>query len=224
MSARRIAGAGVGREVLHFVGTREVGPRAEPKLELGVDFVGPAGLRRRGDDAVAAALGAEAQMGRLADANLAVRGLVGDVNVDRGARLDRLEVDRVGEAPDALFLGEFGRLAGVVPQGDQQRAQAPGRRPPRCNSRRGNSWEYFWDPRPNRLGPGRSRGDPRGRAWSCGAADKCSVAESRAERLNLPIPSCRLCFIIVLRSILSCRGRPSRSSPNCPSPHKRYNR
>ena len=41
-------------------------------------------------------------------------------------------------------------------------------------------------------------------------ADMRGRWESPAERLNLPIPACRLCFIIVLRSILSCRSRPSR--------------
>ena len=42
----RIAGASIGREIFISRDARDVGPRAEPKLELRVDFVGTAGLGR----------------------------------------------------------------------------------------------------------------------------------------------------------------------------------
>ena len=82
-------------------------------------------------------------MGRFADANLAVRGVVGDINVESRPFFDRLEVDRVGEAPNALLLGEFGCSGGRGGAARSAACPTPGKRPPRYNSRRGNSWEYL---------------------------------------------------------------------------------
>ena len=122
-SARRYRWRASG-ERYSISGARDhVGPRAEREHEFGRDRNGPAGLRRGGDDAIAANLRAEAEVDGFERPNRTVGRVVGDINVDRGPLFDGLKIDQIRQIPDALLLGQFGRLASVMTHGDQQRAE-----------------------------------------------------------------------------------------------------